>query len=76
MGTAHRRAVILAGDDGDARKLVGELVEAIGFDAVDVGGPRNGTKFQPGTRLFDARYTRPEASKLLDASGRQERIDR
>jgi 8-hydroxy-5-deazaflavin:NADPH oxidoreductase len=69
MGTAHRRVVILAGDDGDARKLVGELVEAIGFDAVDVGGLRNGRKFQPDTQLFDTRYTKPEAIKLLEASG-------
>jgi predicted dinucleotide-binding enzyme len=36
-GTPDRRALGLAGDDGDARKFVAELYDELGFDAVDLG---------------------------------------
>ncbi len=37
-GTANRRALGYAGDDPKARKLVADLYNEFGFDAVDVGG--------------------------------------
>ncbi|MFJ8153446.1 NADPH-dependent F420 reductase [Streptomyces sp. NPDC094468] len=36
-GTPNRRALALAGDDEAARKVVAELYEQLGFDAVDLG---------------------------------------
>ena len=60
-----RRVIFLAGDSGNARKLVGELIDAIGFSVVDVGDLRYGARFQPGTPLFNAHLTKAEALKLL-----------
>jgi len=59
-GDPKRRAVALAGDDMDAKQLVSELIDAIGFDAVDMGPLSTGKQFQPDTPLFNARYTAAE----------------
>jgi len=59
-GDPKRRAVALAGDDMDAKQLVSELIDVIGFDAVDLGPLSTGKQFQPDTPLFNARYTAAE----------------
>jgi len=56
-GDPKRRAVALAGDDSDAKQIVSELIDAVGFDAVDLGPLSAGKQFQPDTPLFNARYT-------------------
>jgi 8-hydroxy-5-deazaflavin:NADPH oxidoreductase len=38
VGTPNRRALALAGDDPDARKLVADLYDRFGFDPIDIGG--------------------------------------
>jgi predicted dinucleotide-binding enzyme len=55
-GDPKRRAMVLAGDDKDAKETVAALVNDIGFDPVDLGELKNGKKFQPDTSLFNARY--------------------
>ncbi|MDB5160533.1 MAG: coenzyme F420-dependent oxidoreductase [Candidatus Saccharibacteria bacterium] len=55
-GDPKRRAMVLAGDDKEAKTVVSELIDAIGFDPVDLGELKNGKKFQPDTSLFNARY--------------------
>ncbi len=55
-GDPKRRAMVLAGDDRTAKTVVSELIDAIGFDPVDLGELKNGRKFQPDTKLFNARY--------------------
>jgi len=37
-GTPNRRALALAGDDPQARRVVADLYDQLGFDAVDIGG--------------------------------------
>lgn len=37
-GTPNRRALAVAGDDADARKLVADLYNQFGFDPIDIGG--------------------------------------
>jgi len=59
-GDPKRRAIALAGDDVDAKQQVSDLIDAIGFDAVDLGALSAGKKFQPDTPLFNARYTANE----------------
>ena len=59
-GDPKRRAIALAGDDEPAKKQVAALIDAIGFDAVDLGALSAGKKFQPDTPLFNARYTAKE----------------
>jgi predicted dinucleotide-binding enzyme len=55
-GNPDRRAVLLAGDDVDAKRQVREFINDLGFDSVDLGDLKEGKKFQPGTRLFNTRF--------------------
>ena len=55
-GDPKRRAMALVGNDKEAKIIVAELINAIGFDPVDLGELKNGKKFQPDTPLFNARY--------------------
>ena len=64
-GTPNRRAIVLAGDDGDAKEKVAQMISAIGFDPVDLGNLAQGKKFQPDTKLFNARYTVAEMKEIL-----------
>lgn len=45
-GTTDRRALPIAGDDVEAKKLVTELIDAFGFDTVDAGPLAEGWRFQ------------------------------
>jgi len=66
-GTANRRALPIAGDDAEAKKVVGELVEEFGFDAVDVGPLPEGRRFE---RDRPAYITRLDATALREALAR------
>lgn len=55
-GDPERRAVLLAGDDVDAKRQVEQFIDDLGFDSVDLGELKEGKKFQPGTRLFNTRF--------------------
>ena len=74
-GTPGRIALPIAGDDARAKAVVTELVEAIGFDAVDAGTIDESWRQQPGspayTRDFDAvrlRAALGEAFREADAA--------
>ena len=45
-GAADRRALPIAGDDAQARKVVANLLDDLGFDAVDVGMLQEGWRFE------------------------------
>jgi 8-hydroxy-5-deazaflavin:NADPH oxidoreductase len=36
-GTTNRRALALAGDDDEAKRVVSDLYNQLGFDAIDIG---------------------------------------
>lgn len=57
---AVRRAMPMAGDSAPARQVVATLIDAIGFEPVDLGGLDQGIRFQPDTKLFNQRLTRSE----------------
>jgi predicted dinucleotide-binding enzyme len=59
-GTPGRRALAIAGDDADAKKLVTDLIEEFGFDVVDAGPLAEGRRFEPGAPAYGA---------VLDADG-------
>jgi len=63
-----RRAVLVAGNDEDAKRQVSQFVDAIGFEPVDLGLIATGKKFQPDTKLFNLRYNKQELKKLLDSN--------
>jgi predicted dinucleotide-binding enzyme len=53
-GSADRIALPVAGDDGAAKSTVMQLVEELGFDAVDAGGLDQSWRQQPGTPVYTA----------------------
>jgi 8-hydroxy-5-deazaflavin:NADPH oxidoreductase len=48
-GTEHRRALVVAGDDGSARERVASFIQELGFDVVDLGGLAESWRIEPGT---------------------------
>ena len=49
-GDPERIGIPISGDDPEAKRTVAELIDAIGFDAVDAGTlSAGGRKHQPGT---------------------------
>jgi predicted dinucleotide-binding enzyme len=51
-GTAGRIALPVAGDDERAKRVVMDLVDALGFDPVDAGGLDDSWRQQPGTPVY------------------------
>lgn len=63
-GHPGRRAIALAGDDRSAKEIVGQFINALGFDAVDLGELNEGSKFQPDTAVFNARLTTDQIKSM------------
>ncbi len=64
-GSAHRRALPLAGDDADAKRLVAGLYDAFGYDAVDAGPLAEGWRFERGTPAYCAPLTSADLTSTL-----------
>lgn len=61
-----RRAIFIAGDDSAAKEKVAELIEEIGFAAVDTGFLREGgLSQQPGTKIYNLDLSQKTALELL-----------
>lgn len=67
---SQRIALPIAGDDSRAKATVVDLVEAIGFDAIDAGGLDESWRQQPGTPAFCADL---EIARLRTALGSADR---
>ena len=65
-GTSGRRALPIAGDDADAKRVVAGLIDEFGFDVVDVGPLNEGRRFQPGTPAYNVRMDANELAAALD----------
>jgi hypothetical protein len=59
-GHPHRRALPIAGDDAEAKRIVASVIGDFGFDVVDFGALSLGRQFEPGTQFFDHRMTAEE----------------
>jgi 8-hydroxy-5-deazaflavin:NADPH oxidoreductase len=66
-GSADRRALPLAGDDDEAKKVVAELIDSFGFDVVDAGPLAEGRRFEPSTPAYGPRLTADEVRAALAA---------
>jgi len=64
-GSEGRRALVLAGDDQDAKRTVADLLDRFGFDAVDAGPLPESWRFEPGHPAYGPR---------LDAAGMREAL--
>lgn len=64
----ERRAIFIAGDDSEAKTIVADLIEDIGFAAVDTGFLHEGGELQqPGSAIYNKNLTVREAAKALSA---------
>lgn len=69
-GTNNRRALVIAGDDRDAKATVTRLLDQFGFDAVDAGPLSEGWRIQRDTPGYGPRRTAEELRKDLAAAKR------
>ncbi len=68
-GDPARIAVPVAGDDEAAKRLVLELVDALGFDGVDAGTLDESTRQEPGTPVYGADLGAAAAREALASAG-------
>ena len=73
-GTPHgkpgRRALAIAGDDNDAKKVVTELLDSFGYDVVDVGPLAESWRFEPGHPAYGPTLTGQGMTEALAAGVR------
>jgi 8-hydroxy-5-deazaflavin:NADPH oxidoreductase len=69
-GTKNRRALVIAGDDGEAKAAVTHLLDQFGFDTVDAGPLSEGWRIQRDTPGYGPRRTAEELRKDLAAAKR------
>lgn len=63
----QRRAVPLAGDDAEAKSVVSDLIEEIGFAPLDLGSLREGGRhMEPGQPIYNETLTRQEARAMVE----------
>jgi predicted dinucleotide-binding enzyme len=65
-GAEGRLAIPVAGDDAAAKAIVMQLIDAVGFDAVDSGNLHDGgRRQQPGTPVYNQPFDASEAREAL-----------
>ena len=69
-GTKNRRALVIAGDDPDARATVARLIDQFGFDVVDAGALKEGWRIQRDTPGYGPRRNAEELRRDLAAARR------
>lgn len=68
-GAPGRKAIEIAGDDGEANAEVAAFVDALGFDPVDLGALRNGIALEPGHAMFGANVSVAEVAERIASDG-------
>jgi predicted dinucleotide-binding enzyme len=69
-GTPNRRALVIAGDDAEAKSTVARLIDQFGFDVVDAGPLREGWRIQRDTPGYGPRRNADELRRDLAAAKR------
>lgn len=69
-GDPERSVLAIAGDDADAKQTVADFLDAIGYDAHDVGPLAEGWRYQRDTAAYAGLYQTPDAD-FTPESGRQ-----
>ena len=61
-----RLGIFVAGDNGQANSIVSELIEELGFTAVNTGGLADGgRRQQPGSPVYAVNMTAAQACQAL-----------
>ncbi len=66
-GAAGRIAIPIAGEDADAKRVVAELIDRIGYDSVDVGSLSDTRVMQPNAPLSGVSLTAADVRQVLAA---------
>lgn len=69
-GAPDRRALVVAGDDAQARARVAELIDSFGFDTVELAPLSEGWRIQRDTPGYGLRRSADELRADLDAARR------
>jgi predicted dinucleotide-binding enzyme len=69
-GSTNRRALVIAGDDREAKATVTRLLDQFGFDTVDAGPLKEGWRIQRDTPGYGPRRTADELRRDLAAAKR------
>lgn len=67
-GAEGRIALPIAGDDPDAKRIVFDLIDALGFDPVDGGTVAESWRQQPGTPVYGADLDAEGTARALAAA--------
>lgn len=70
-GTKGRIALPVAGDDQDAKRVVMDLIDAMGFDPVDAGTLEESWRQQPGTPVYAADFDAAGVRRALSQASPQ-----
>jgi predicted dinucleotide-binding enzyme len=70
-GAKNRIALPVAGDDSPSKRLVMDVVEALGFDALDAGSLSESWRYQPGTPAYCPDPTIEQLPLLLQRANRE-----
>ncbi len=69
-GSQNRQALIVAGDDPEARVTVAALIEEFGFDVLDIGELAEGWRVERGTPSYMPRFNKEELAQKVDEAER------
>jgi predicted dinucleotide-binding enzyme len=69
-GTKNRRALVIAGDDREAKAVVAHLIDQFGFDTVDAGPLKEGWRIQRDTPGYGPRRTADQLRRDLASAKR------
>lgn len=72
-GTDHRIALPVSGDDPSAKKVVMQLIDELGFDAVDAGTLSESWRQQPGTPVYGTDLDAAGVRRALTDAPKQRR---
>lgn len=69
-GTPNRRALAIAGDDVEAKRVAAEMIDRFGFDVVDIGPLRESWRIQRDAPGYGPRRSAEELRRDLAAAKR------
>jgi len=73
-GSENRRALVIAGDDAEAKRVVTDLLDSFGYDVVDAGPLAEGWRFEPDHPAYGPRFDADEMREALSEARRRVRV--